>query len=258
MQFFTRFLALALMFSLMLASHLQGQDKDASKMMVVHEDVVKPNMTAKYEEASKHMVAQLKAHNAQDMSYNTARTDNGSYLHISPIESLSDLEKDPMSGLAEAMGAEAMKAMWDNFNGCYDVHKTYLVSLEPSLSYMPDSDDAPNSELTFRHWDEFKVVPGSEAAIEALFKAHAKVMADNNVDWGYRVYKGGLGMEEGTYVMVRSAKDLSDYTARRSALMETHGEALAPLRKQFMELLREFDHYNGSMRPDLSYSPASE
>ncbi len=60
--------------------------------------------------------------------------------------------------------------------------------------------------------------------------------------------------EGGTYVMVRSAKDLSDYTSRRAALME----ALASLRKKFGELLREFDHYNGSMRPDLSYTAASE
>lgn len=258
MKRYTRFLAMALLFSLIFASSLKGQEKGASQMMVVHEDVVKPSMTAQYEEASKNMVAQLKAHNAQDIGYNTARTDDGRYLHISPIESLSDLEKNPMNDLAETMGGEAVQAMWGKFDGCYDVHLTYIVSLEPSLSHMPDSDDAPTSELTFRHWDEFKVIPGKEAEIEELFKAHAKVLADNNVDWGYRVYKGGLGMEEGTYVMVRSAEDFSDYTTRRTALMEAHGEALAPIRKQFWGLLREFDHYNGSMRPDLSYAPASE
>ena len=95
----------------------------------VHEDQVKPSMLKEYEAVTKDFIKGCEEHDLKDADWATARIDGGTYLTIAPINSMADFDKNPMAPLAEKMGEENFRAIFNRFDKCYDTHRNYMVHL---------------------------------------------------------------------------------------------------------------------------------
>ncbi|RMH90973.1 MAG: hypothetical protein D6681_14080 [Calditrichaeota bacterium] len=228
--------------------------KSGDQLFMVHEDFVKPSMVAEYEAAIKGFQAALRQHGVTDFGYTTAMTGDFHYLHVQPIKNMAALDGNPLEGLEKSMGKEALQAMWAKFEGCYDVHKNYLVRLSENFSYNPENVTMSDEEMNFRHWDFYFINPDKAEEARAVAKEWRELHAQKKVPYGYRIYLGGLGTEMPLYVVVQWAKNAADFADRQARVNEMLGEEGKALGVKTMALTRKFEQKNGWMRPDLSYA----
>lgn len=86
----------------------------------IHADQVKPSITAEYEKVSKDFIAACAKHDLKDADWTTAQMDDGTYLSLTPLNNMADLDKNTLAPLAEKMGNENFSAIFGRFNKCYD------------------------------------------------------------------------------------------------------------------------------------------
>ena len=103
----------------------------------VHEDVVKPAMLTEYETTCKELTANMKKHNIQELNVIVTQTTDNRYLWVSPINTMADIDRPVFKTLSEKMGADNMKALFDNMNKAYDIEHDYIIQMDKELSYMP-------------------------------------------------------------------------------------------------------------------------
>ena len=94
-------------------------------------------MVSQYEDAAKGLVAKLKEHNAAGPSFLGVTSDDLHYSYVMKVENMAALDEDLLKELAEKMGKEQMKAMWERFDGTTESHKNFRVRLLPEWSYKP-------------------------------------------------------------------------------------------------------------------------
>ena len=109
-----------------------AQDSPPS-MFVVHTDHVNYDKFMDYEKEAKAMKDNLVKHDIQDMTYTAVSVEDGRYVYVSPIKSMADLDKNPMSTLMEKMGKEEGGKMLDRMDQCYDKHHNAVIHHIPEL-----------------------------------------------------------------------------------------------------------------------------
>ena len=231
------------------------EEESQSQLFRIHEDVVKPSMVGKYENAAKELKASLTTHGITSVSYLTANTDDFHFMYVTEIANMAALDQDPFSDLAKKMGEEAMQAMWANFADCYDSHKNFIASLQMDLSYDPGTSE---EDMNFRHWDWYYIYPDKGQEARAIAKEWHDLYTKNNIPTGYRIYTGGLGTEAPLYIVVQSAKNAADFESKNAKVNELLGEEAQELMQRTMAITRKFETKTGWMRPDLSYMPSEE
>lgn len=223
----------------------------------IHEDQVKPSMRMEYEQASKDLVSACKTNNTQNIQWATASMDDGTYLSITPIKDMAEIQDLNFSDLREKIGDDAYTKIFQNFNKCYDKHGDYVTYLIPSLSYMPDGLSTNTPGKNYRVWHRMDVSAGNLQNIQAKMKELKDLFASKNSKMHYRIYRSGFGNLGDYYVAVISAKDAVDYdnmAMENDKLLGEEGQ------KKFEEVFEYVEAYNvkrGSMRPDLAYQPTS-
>ncbi len=78
-----------------------AQEEKSYQAFWVHEDRVKPGMRGTYEEITKDLVAACKEHNIQETQWITLRMNDNTYLYVTPINSMADLDKNGFATLSE-------------------------------------------------------------------------------------------------------------------------------------------------------------
>ncbi len=234
------------------------EEEPKGQLFVIHEDVVKPSMVGKYEEATKSVVAKLKANNMTSISYVMAVADDFHYYWISEIENLAALDENPWQELEKKIGEDEMKAMWDGYDDTEDMHHTWLARLRPDLSYTPENAGENSEEMNFRHWDWYYINSGKGTEAKAIAKERHDLYTKKNIQSSYRIFTGGLGTEQPLYVVLQSAKNAADFEANNAKVMELLGEDAQDLMQRTLAITRKFDTKTGWMRPELSYMPSEE
>lgn len=236
------------------------EEESQSQLFRIHEDVVKPSMVNKFEEARKGLLAKLMENNITSMSYRVAVTDDFHYMMVSEIENMAALDKNPWQELREKMGDEESRAMAKWNDGTYDMHHTYLARLQHNLSYTPENAGENSEEMNFRHWSFYYINPDKAEEAREIAKEWHDLYTKKNIPsgYGYRIYTGGIGTEVPLYVVVQSAKNAADFEARNAKVNELLGEDAQELMQRTMAITRKFDTKTGLMRPDLSYMPETE
>ncbi|GAA4646962.1 hypothetical protein GCM10023115_49240 [Pontixanthobacter gangjinensis] len=224
---------------------------------LIHEDQVKPAMFEEYEKASKELVDACKNNNVQGIQWAVASMDDGTYLAITPIENLAQIQEMNFEDLREKVGDEKFTRMFENFNKCYDKHGDYVSMLVPALSYMPDglSTNTPGKE--YRVWHRMDVSAGNTQKLEAKLKSLKELFASKNSKMHYRIYRSGFGNVGDFYTAVISAKDAADYD---NMALENQKLLAEEGKKAFDEVLEYVEAYTvkrGGMRPDLAYQPSN-
>lgn len=241
------------LFGLLLSLSITAQEGSPMAFWV-HEDQVKPSMISEYEDASKALVSACKENNVKDIQWTVASMNDGTFLSITPIENLSDIQNANFNDLREKVGDEKFSKMFEDFNKCYDDHGDYVTMLIPNLSYMPDGLSTSTPGMDYRVWHRLDVTPMNVRKVGDKLKELKDLYAAKGSKMHYRIYRSGFGNMGDYFVAVVSAKDAVDYASRSAENQKLIGEEG---RKLFDEIFDHVDAYTvrrGSMRPDLSYA----
>jgi hypothetical protein len=219
----------------------------------IHEDQVKPSMMAEYEKASKDLVAACKTNQVKNISWSVASMDDGTYLSITPIKDLAEIQTLNFNELREKTSDEEFSKMFQNFDKCYDKHGSYVSILVPSLSYMPEGLSTITPGQNYRVWHRMEVVPSKVQNMHSKLKELKDMFAQKGSKMYYRIYRSGFGNMGDSYTAVISAKDAIDYDTKATENQKVLGEDGQKLFKEVMDNANAYTVKRGGMRPDLAY-----
>lgn len=243
---------MAVVFCLFTSIGLWAQE-NKNQAFWIHEDKVKPSMISEYEKASKDFVALCKEHDLKDLQWNIAQMDDGTFLSITPIQELADIQKMSFQPLREKLGDEKFSKIFQDFDKCYNKHGDYVVILNDELSYMPEGLTAETPGKDYRVWHRMEVTPANIQNLKGKMKELKTLFANKGSEMHYRIYHSGFGNVGNYYVAVISAKDAQDYdrmSAENDKLLGAEGQKL------FDEMFQYVDSYEvkrGGMRSDLAF-----
>jgi len=245
---------LILFFSLTIMLLAQHGDKD--QLYFVHEDIVKPDMYEKYEEASKGFVDLFKELKVPRMS-RASMTNDLRYFYITPIDSYSDIDKSQKEWEQVLKNAPegAMEKAYAKFEGCYDIHKDYIVKYKDALSYWPDEPRISNEEIKYLNWGFYWFKDGSGKKVTGIAKKFKQAYLDNDIKDGFSIYTSDLGMDRNLWIVVNFGKSEEDFYKQQAINSEKLKESVKDLRKELRSVMLKYEEANGWRRPDLSYYP---
>ena len=235
--------------ALMITSTVLAQG-DKTQLFAVHEDIVKPSMTAKYESTAKALRDLLAEHNEDELTYMTVQTDDNRYLYLSTLENYGQMDNNVWADISEAAGDE-LGEVFKGFDGCYDSHWNYTLRLNHDLSY--DSEGINNDDKLFRHFTWYYIDPSMESEAHAVAKEWKELFASKGVKQSYRIYQSDMGMHSPMYIVIQQAKDQASWLKESEAATKALGEDGAKLSARTAALCNKIEEFNGYMRPDLAY-----
>lgn len=241
-------------FLILIPSIIIAQDNTKNQAYWVHEDKVKPGMTQEYEKITKEFVALCKKHNIQDLKWITAATNDGSYLSITPIDKMADLDKNPLASLQKKIGKEAFSDIFKKYNQCYDTHGGYIVVLNKKLSYMPDGLTQTQEGLNYRRWHYLYITPENKSKVKEKLEAVKSLYTKKGSKVHYRVYQNGFGSMGDYYMVAISSKNGEDYEKNSAENKTILGDAAKPVFDELFKYVSKYEMKVGSMKPELDYS----
>lgn len=250
----THSLALLLLGLFLFPLAMGAQTYSEDQAFHIHEDVVSPDKVADYEQICAKLISSMKEYNIQDVVWNAASTSEGQYIYIQPIKSMADVEKYPFASLVEKMGKEAVDAIFDKMDKCYDIEHDYVVTLNQDLTYMPDGATMTQEGQDYRKWHYLHVSPENRSAVKEKMKGIKDLFASKGSEMHYRVYNSGFGSRGEFYIVVVSAKDPVDYAQRAAQNQALLGEEGKKTFDDLFASLLRYEETTGWMRPDLAYS----
>lgn len=230
----------------------------ANQTFWIHADQVKPSMTGEYEKVSKDFIAACKKHDLKDADWTTAQIDDGTYLSITPIKNMADLDKNTLAPLAEKMGNENFRAIFDRFNKCYDKHGDYIVMLSNDLSYMPNGLTINTEGKNYRKWHFLYVTPENVQNLREKIKELKALYEKKGSKEHFRIYRAGFGTMGDYFLAVVSAKDAQDYARQSDENEALLGEEGKKLFEDMFKYVDKYESKTGGMRPDLSYTASKK
>lgn len=254
---FSRFTVL-LVFLFLLAANsytINAQEKlPDSELYLIHEDVIYPYMTDKYEKAASDFAGMMKESNVEG-SYTALQTDIFTYSYVTPVKDYEGLAKyfDMRSNMMEKVGKDKFTQVMSGFDGCYASHKNFLLTLRNDLSYKAKYGLNPEEGANFRHLDYVYPMPGKEAEMIQILKEYQALYSSKNIEQGYRVYIGGIGTDMPMVLFVQPAKSQIDWATFSEEQEKLLGEEGGNLWRRAMAITMKFEHHSGMMRPDLYY-----
>lgn len=234
---------------------LLAQESKTTQSFWVHEDVVKPGMIAEYEATCKELVSNMKKHSIEEVAFIVTNTADNRYLYVSPIENMADLDKPVFATLSEKMGKEAMGALFNRMDKCYDVEHNYIITLDMNLSYQPGGINQTPEGEDYRKFHYLYVTPANRARVKEKMMAVKDMFASKGSKVHYRVYRSGFGTRGEFYMVAVAAKDEVDYAQKAMANDQLIGEDGSKVMWDLFADLLRYEEYTGRMRPDMAYSP---
>ncbi|MFH4966476.1 hypothetical protein V8G69_15850 [Gaetbulibacter sp. M235] len=224
----------------------------AQKMYLVHVDYVNPSKLMEYNKIAKDFTDACKKYNPEG-SWITAVTSDNRYMYVSPLENFAELDKNTFSDMAKAMGDDFGK-MFKDFNTCYDKHGDFVITLDESLSYMPEGITQTQEGQNYRKYYFIYYKPQDQAALREAMKGVKGLFSEKGSKEYYRVYQSGFGVINSYYMVAISAKDEADSSIRGKANDELLGEGAKDVFGKVMSAAAKFEEVSGWIRPDLAYS----
>ncbi|MFO7721088.1 MAG: hypothetical protein R6W85_11680 [Gillisia sp.] len=232
---------------------LSSQNNEDSQMYWIHEDRTKPAMSNKQESVDKELIAALKQHEVNNISWFTMVSHDYRYFYISPIENMAAFDKNPFGSLAEKMGQRETTQIFNKYDDCYETHGDYVIILDKNLSYQPDGINVTPVGKNFRNNTIYYFTPDKAEKAEELAVKFKELYSKKDSKLHYRVYRSGFGIM-GTYFMVAAAAESpEDYERMIVDNRLLLGNEGAELFNQLEATISGVEIIRGYIRPDLSY-----
>ena len=251
---------LVLLLSIVAALPLAAADAPAPKIYVLHQEVVRPSMTAVYEETTKELIKLIQEHRsaAPTFHFNAVAGDDFTYLYVTQLPDFTALDTIPkeFEATAKAVGeAKWGDLMKRNGQAVEYIRETILLE-DPSLSYTPASPRLKPEEMAYFHYDLYYVQPGRETEADALAREFVELFRKKGIPDGYRLFRVLMGAEMPMIAVMFGARDAADYQAQDAKGRQILGPEGAALFQRAFSLSRRFESHNGWWRADLSLPPA--
>lgn len=231
---------------------LAPKSMTAQQKFHVHEDVVKPAMTAEYEAVLKEFGELIKEYPLDDINLLVLRNNNNHYYFLSPVSSMADLDKPgPIAQLYKKAGAEKVRPLLTRLDKCYDIEKDYIITLDEELSYMPNGMTQTPEGENYREQYKIYITPENRTIVKEKLTAVKKLYSDKDSKLHYRVYKSGFGTESEYYLVSVASKDESHMAAKATANDDLLGDERKKLMSELFEKVSRIEELEGNIRPDL-------
>jgi len=239
-----------LLLTVLLSVHSIAQDASPS-MIVIHEDIVKPSMDATYRQTMGKLNDACNQ-NKTSFSWNSIAYDDNSYVHISPLKTFAELDKEPFAELETKIGKEAMTKLWADFDRCIESHRTFVVLPLPQFSYTIPSVGDNYREITFWY-----VEPGKDAEAEKIMAEWKTLYESKKAPNGFTVSKAIFGREP-VYAFVSWGKNAVDLATKEQKTQELLGEEGGKMWAKTLAITQRYHSKRGWTLPEFSYNSASK
>ena len=226
-------------------------------LLLVREDKVSPDLADEYEMSLADLKDYLTENQIQGFNYFTHIKDDFQFAHILPLKSLDELNEGTREALIKKVNKPEMELIMDYFDLSLDSYIQYIVEYKPELSYVPSSQQW-DKDNTYRKWHYYHFYPGSEDKVEEILAAYKNLYKTKNVEMGFRVFSGFMGIERPTYILTTWANSPLDYHQNLEKVSEMLGEDGALLWSKLMEMVKEGKITEGWYLPQYSYAPGTK
>lgn len=223
----------------------------------IHEDVVKPSKVAEYETICRSLIAALKEHRIPGEQWIASSTTDNRYLYIGAIDQMASLDRARFVGLAEKMGQEAMRDLFNRMDACYDIEHDYILYLDENLTYMPKGITQTPEGMDYRMYHYLHVSPANSALVREKMQAVKALFMEKGSEVAYRVYRSGFGTRGEFYLVAVAARDAEHYAASSKANDQLLGDAGAKVFGELFGSLLKYEVIAGRMRPEFYYNSAN-
>jgi hypothetical protein len=210
-----------------------------------------------YEAALKALISALRDAAFPEV-FDTYATDDSRYYVIYGLpkgySSVDDLQA-AWRNAAQRIGPDKFLALHGRMTAAELGRVLRFWTFRPDISYLPRPERLKPGEFGYYTWDYVWLVPGEEAAFEALNREWMALSAARRSRDPFMTYQGGYGNEEPVYVWFEYGKSAADYALAEEKFWKTLGDAGASLSKRTRALIRRTETKTGRYRADLSYAP---
>ncbi|MCA1757035.1 MAG: hypothetical protein LC649_06220 [Bacteroidales bacterium] len=232
---------------------LQDNNAQVYKMDVDH---VKPSMNNEYQAALKEYVDflttgdfafPLEVYRSRDLHYYVISQIKPSYIYLdSIVMSLGDMgEKDP----------EGWTEMFSKFYGTYNTSRDMCYYFASNLSWLPEEPAVAYEDLVCMEVWFVQVTLGKAKDLNRLLTEYNSLRKEKEVPYPLYVYRGLIGMDQGTYMLVNPGLNPADIWNSGIKAYEMLGKEGERLNKQMMKLLDNIEVKYLWYLKDFSYKP---
>lgn len=215
------------------------------QLFVVHEDQVIPGMMDDYMELMGEVAAAFKA-KGNEMESTTYTREDFSVIHVTPIESMADLDRNMSAYFSEMMGEEEFKQAFSRFDKHYHQHGDYVVALNEELSYMPEGNLDPTTPgQPYRLWQYYTVSADNHDEVYELAKEMKALHKNSGSKLNWRIYEPVLGIMGPQFVVVMSGKNAAELENRMSATKQLLKGKDMEIGQQILKLTIEYRTLRG-------------
>jgi hypothetical protein len=243
----------------LIASLAAAQETAQPKLFVLHQEQARPGMTKQYEEATKEYLSLVRQHHEKlpALQFVVMAREDFRYSYLTPLENYGSLDK-VQAGYG-AMISAVSQAKWDELmarQGAATELIGQLIMLEyPGFSYVPAKPRLKADEERYVRMDYHYVLPGREPDAMAVAQATVELYRKKGVADGFRLFVVQVGPEMPLLIVMSSARDAADFEEREKVNEELLGAEGKDLAQRAFAVLRRFETYSATVRPDLSIEP---
>lgn len=230
-----------------------AQQNSNTQLLWIHEDHVLVDKTAEYIEVGEGFVKLMSENDFKGLNFTGFYQDDNTFMFVSFIENLAQLDKNPFADLAAKAGQEKTNAVMSGFGGKYNSHIDYIAIYHPDLSYK--SEQLQEEGNIYREWQFFYYNEINQDKMIGLAKEWKKLYEEKNIDVGYTMYTNGLGHEGPVIVVHRWAKNPVEMAQNNQKINELLGDEGRELWERTMKLGYRIEDKSGWLMPNLSYIP---
>jgi hypothetical protein len=231
----------------------KAQDESKDQLFWIHEESAKINMIDQYESTTKDILNMFKE-GGLDVELRTSERDDGQFYYLIPIEKYADV--DTIYGKFMSAREKVGEDKWTNKmvenSSTVESSKDGLVRRSAKYSYQPKNPRLKPDEVKFIHWDYFTVLPEKRKEFFDIAKQYKEMYEKNDIGEGYGVWLPDFGYNNDLVVVSSVAKNDEDFYQTNNMVNEKLGKDGEMLWNKLLTTLKDFTHFNGRPRFDLS------
>ncbi|MBR9999872.1 MAG: hypothetical protein KFF73_12925 [Cyclobacteriaceae bacterium] len=248
----TRFILIASIFLFKMGPSY-AQQTSGTQLLLIHEDRVMAGKNSEYQKAGEGLAKLLSESNFKDLSFTAFQLDDYTYMYVSPIQNMAQLDVSPWEKLSQQSGEDKVESAMAAFDGTYDTHRDFIAVFHPDLSYKTEKMQEEGNN--YRRWMYFYYNQINQENVMNMVKEWKKLYEENDIPQGYAVYTNGFGHEGPVLVIHSWAKSAADHAQWIEKRNEMLGDKARELWGRTESLAYRIENKTGWLIPNLSYMP---
>jgi hypothetical protein len=232
-----------------------SEEQNAQFFFVV-EEVVKPPMVSKFEEASKEEFSLLAEQNFPYTCY-IYNTEDYTYYYVWAVKDYADIGNfmDNWMEMIKKIGLEKWQALVELKGKTLESYKFGAIRHRPDLSYVQENPRFELEDANFMFWRFCHILPGKESEFENICREWVELDKEVNRSDGYDTFVVEMGTEMPLYFWTVRGISAADFQKQQEIYGAKAADKIMALWNRTSALFKKLEDKTGWFRPDLSYMP---